>query len=258
MAVLVSDLPHSAFTMLRNCWLRDSRVSYKAKGLLGYLRSHAAGYRVSQAQIVRESADGRDAVVTGLRELEAAGYLTRIPHKGPGRFAEDDYAITDPFDAAGQLIPRDRRETRAAAPTDTRETLQIGLSDTENPGRKIPPIEEQGEETRVPTEPLSLVPPPPDPFDEFWQAYPRKVGKADAQRAWSRAVRKTNPDKILAGLHGYPFDTSRAQFVPHPATWLNGARWEDDPSAVAPVAPSGNGHTPYRDPTTPAAYTGPF
>jgi hypothetical protein len=79
-------------------------------------------------------------------------------------------------------------------------------------------------------------------FEEFWAAYPRKIGKRDAERAWPAACRRTDAAKILDVLQRYPFDTDpeRRRFIPYPATWLNQSRWEDDLEAVA----AGNGHRP--------------
>jgi hypothetical protein len=68
-----------------------------------------------------------------------------------------------------------------------------------------------------------------DLFDAFWEKYPKKVAKADAQRAWAKAIKKTPPAEIIAGLErllpGFSPDLS---FVKGPAAWLNGQRWTDD------------------------------
>jgi len=72
---------------------------------------------------------------------------------------------------------------------------------------------------------------PPDRFEEWWKAYPRRVGKGAARKAYASALRKTSAEALLAALVGYPFDRDM-KFVPHPSTWLNGERWTDD--AVAP------------------------
>jgi hypothetical protein len=72
-------------------------------------------------------------------------------------------------------------------------------------------------------------------FEAFWQDYPKKVGKAAVVAWWSR----TNPDDellmlILDGLDKWrEVWTSRGtelRWIPHPMTWLNARRWEDDPS----------------------------
>jgi hypothetical protein len=155
MAVVVDELPCAAFTMLRNCWLRDVRIGYKAKGLLGYLRSHATGYRCSQAQMVRESSDGRAAVRAALDELEAAGYLERIHTRDGGRYAETDYRMRDPFDAYGHLSKTDTPDGRRSPETAPGTEIEPGTGGTvsDYPRRKIAPIEEQGEKnTPSPTE----------------------------------------------------------------------------------------------------------
>lgn len=73
----------------------------------------------------------------------------------------------------------------------------------------------------------------PTSFDTFWAAYPKRVGKADALKAW-KAI-KPSPqlvDIILAAL-GQQARTQQWQdeggrFIPHPATWLRRAGWDDE------------------------------
>lgn len=69
----------------------------------------------------------------------------------------------------------------------------------------------------------------PDGFSEFWIAYPRKVGKGEAEKSW----RKLRPDlaTVLAAIDQAKktdqWRKDNGQFIPHPATWLNQRRWED-------------------------------
>jgi hypothetical protein len=70
-------------------------------------------------------------------------------------------------------------------------------------------------------------------FDRFWDAYPRHTGKANALKAWAKLeADDALLDVILASLswqREQPAWTKDAgAFVPHPATWLNGRRWEDE------------------------------
>lgn len=91
---------------------------------------------------------------------------------------------------------------------------------------------------------LAVVPDPDDvdaEFAEFWERYPRKVGKAKALLAFRKA-RRTTPLPVIA--HGLvsqlPYLTSREKsYVPHATTWLNGQRWADRPEDLAAAAPSG-------------------
>lgn len=74
-------------------------------------------------------------------------------------------------------------------------------------------------------------------FEAMWAAYPRKEGKADAEKAF----RKLAPDaaqlaEILAAIERQKaspqWREEGGKFVPHCSTWLNGRRWEDQPAAT--------------------------
>jgi hypothetical protein len=78
-------------------------------------------------------------------------------------------------------------------------------------------------------------------FDEFWSLYPRKVGKEQARKAYRSAVlrSKVDPDCIIAGLktqlaflRNQRTRDPRQDFCPHPSSWLNAGRWEDEVSAA--------------------------
>jgi len=71
-------------------------------------------------------------------------------------------------------------------------------------------------------------------FEAFWKAYPKKTAKQDAEKAFA----KINPDQPLFALmmdslsracRSADWQKDGGQFVPYPATWLNGRRWEDLP-----------------------------
>ena len=72
-------------------------------------------------------------------------------------------------------------------------------------------------------------------FQAFWSTYPKKAGKIAAEKAFEKAVKTVgNPTPILEGARRLRDDPNlptgaEARFIPHPATWLNQGRWEDDP-----------------------------
>jgi uncharacterized protein YdaU (DUF1376 family) len=101
--------------------------------------------------------------------------------------------------------------------------------------------ESDKEEKKPPTPFLELSPPKPQAapagdFDAFWKAYPRRVGKDAARKAFTAAVKRSSVAAVMAGLQAARF-SSDPQFVPHPATWLNQGRWADE-APVAPVEPA--------------------
>lgn len=72
-------------------------------------------------------------------------------------------------------------------------------------------------------------------FDDFYALYPRKVARKDAARAWARL---DLPSRVAAFLglldwrRVWEFEQSRrddaANYLPYPASWLNGERWTDE------------------------------
>lgn len=72
-------------------------------------------------------------------------------------------------------------------------------------------------------------------FARFWQAYPKKIGKQAARKAFLRA--EVPLDTLLSALErqrGDPqWQRENGRFIPHPVTWLNQARWEDEAAGPA-------------------------
>lgn len=77
-------------------------------------------------------------------------------------------------------------------------------------------------------------------FDSFWSAYPRKVGKKAALTKW----KQINPnDALIAKImqavesHKQSDDWTRdnGKYIPHPSTWLNQGRWDDELEPAKPT-----------------------
>ncbi|QQS59661.1 DUF4373 domain-containing protein [Candidatus Peregrinibacteria bacterium] len=68
-------------------------------------------------------------------------------------------------------------------------------------------------------------------FKEFWDSYPKKRSKQKAQEKFLKIPREFLP-KILRAVReqkeSHEWQKDGGQFIPHPTTWLNGKRWEDD------------------------------
>ena len=79
-------------------------------------------------------------------------------------------------------------------------------------------------------------------FSDFWKAYPRKVAKANALKAWTKlAPDEALTRQIIAAVEAFRLSPDwlkdNGAFIPHPATFLNGRRWEDELSPSPPAQP---------------------
>lgn len=76
-------------------------------------------------------------------------------------------------------------------------------------------------------------------FDTFWEGYPRKTGKGAAEKIW----RRIKPSHLVVGkmllaigkqMKTVQWQKDDGQFIPHPSTWLNQKRWEDEVQSDKP------------------------
>ena len=67
-------------------------------------------------------------------------------------------------------------------------------------------------------------------FVDFWQIYPKKVGKGAARTSFYKALKKVPYDTIKKALINFveKTDGKDKEFLPHPTTWLNQERWDDE------------------------------
>ena len=76
-----------------------------------------------------------------------------------------------------------------------------------------------------------------DDFLEFWQAYPKKVGKGAAWSAWKKTKKQRPPNgRVVEAVNtqkrSEQWRKDDGQYIPNPATWLNQHRWEDEAEAA--------------------------
>jgi hypothetical protein len=65
-------------------------------------------------------------------------------------------------------------------------------------------------------------------FAVFWSLYPRKTAKIAAQKAWDKNHCDAIAERICTALKKQLPHWTDAKFIPHPATWLNAGRWDDE------------------------------
>lgn len=84
--------------------------------------------------------------------------------------------------------------------------------------------------------------PTDDEFEAFWKAYPRRTEKGNARKAFEKAFTNLREqysiaeviEKIMSGVDAYA-ENADPDYLCHPATWLNGCRWDDEPASIGKV-----------------------
>ena len=96
---------------------------------------------------------------------------------------------------------------------------------TNNIRHKTEDIEHKTEDDIPPKSPSTG-----DAFERFWSVYPRKIGKQSAKRAFERV--KVPLETLVTAVERQKcsdqWTRNNGQFIPHPATWLNQGRWDDE------------------------------
>ncbi|MFD0404989.1 hypothetical protein [Kitasatospora sp. NPDC127116] len=179
------------------------------------------------------------------RENAQNEYFIHIPPGSPS-----DLAKTDMTPNSHQSDPRSapdlgRQTTQGGSPSDLAEPREIRTSDP----RSAPDLGRQAT-TRVPGLSENTH---PEPFDTFWAAYPKRVGKGTARKAWAAALKRgADPQAIITAATRHAAAWTAAgtdrQWIPYPSSWLNGERYDDDQLPVArPATPQQPQQQTYAD-----------
>jgi hypothetical protein len=118
-----------------------------------------------------------------------------------------------------------QNESKTKADTDTDTD-----TDTE-PEKELPPNPPRGEMSKQQE----------TQFETFWSAYPRKEGKGAARSWWAKKKPASDlVDQMLVSVEGWKrslqWQRDNGQYIPHPNTWLNQSRWEDEIPPAASAA----------------------
>ena len=72
-------------------------------------------------------------------------------------------------------------------------------------------------------------------FEEWWDSYPRKVGKLAAMKAYAKARKTATAQELREGIGRYMKHKPSYADYAHPQTWLNQGRWMDQYGAERPM-----------------------
>lgn len=229
------------FTVLPTAMLRDPRLSLKTKGLFSVMISLPEGWTYSVSGLAVINNVGRDAIRSALKEMEAAGYLTRErAHGERGKFAGNVYTIREesskPLPLPGNPAmgaPSSGFPAAGDPPSDNPTQSNIDQSSKD---QVIPPKAPQGGRADADGKPkrrsAKSVPDwEPERFEAFWRYYPRHEDRVSAAREWDRL----EPDDALIDAMARALkrqmaseDWRKGIGIPYACRWLRHRRWEDE------------------------------
>ena len=201
------------FAQVPNSAIRDPEISPNAFRLLAYLMSHKEGYELTYGQIERQTTLGRYAINEAIRVLTDKGWLrTERTKKDNGQFGPTSFHILDPEVVDSVADDSSVGDSTMEQPTDNKNTNSL-------------------ENTKDKEQHLKA-------FDEFWKLYPKKIAKADALKAWNKAIKVKTAERLLELTKAYaegklPED----KYIPYPASWLNKGLYESVEVAEAKPLP---------------------
>lgn len=238
MSIIRAPRPEGNFYLLNKAISEDRRLSWAARGVLVFLLGKPDHWEVSTHHLINQTADcigkgsGRDAVRGLIKELEQAGYLQiSMERTEAGEFGGRSYTVSESpaTDYPGPVQPS------PANPPLVSTDVQQGLNEaarTEKPVATKDPLEG---------------------FDRFYKLYPRKQKRPAAESAWKKLAPDADlQQQILTALAkqaaSIEWLKSGGQFIPHPASWLNGKRWEDEVGSAAGARQSAYSGLPQHTP----------
>ena len=185
------------FAQVPNSAIRDPEISPNAFRLLAYLMSHKEGYELTYGQIERQTTLGRYAINEAIRILTNKGWLkTERTKKDNGQFGPTSFHILDPEAVDSIADDSSAGHSTMEQPTDIKNTNYL-------------------ENTKDKEKHLKA-------FDDFWNLYPKKVAKADALKAWNKAIKRKSLDELLKLTKVYSEGKlPDMTYIPYPASWLN-------------------------------------
>lgn len=192
---------------------QDDAVKLLAIGLLNFADDE--GYFYAEPKMVRAALRPLDEDSTIVRrsieQLEKIGYVITCQHPTHGLLGRivsftDHQRIDRPRESKIQSIWPKKPSTINRRSFDDHSPLE-GKGKEQGTGKVIS-----------------------DAFDQFWAAWPKKKAKVDAQKAFAKC--KVPLEVLLSAIlrqsRSDEWKKDNGKYIPHPATWINGRRWEDD------------------------------
>jgi hypothetical protein len=194
--------------------------------ILADIKGHKGCYP-SHTTVAERCGCKRNAVVRHMKILESEGWVTVQRRGSGGMQTSNDYTLNLDREAVSL-------EYNAVSERDNPCIPKIQPLYPIDTPPCIPEIHETPSIKHPSKHPVKHTPLPPSGFDEFYSAYPKKADRQGAEKAWN----KLNPDHaLIIRIHKDLIDrverghwcTAKGKvYIPGPAPYLNGHKWQDE------------------------------
>lgn len=183
------------YTQIPNDWVRDSRLSLKAIGLLAQIMSHKPGWNLSIRSIARINETGVGTIKSAVEELEQFGYLERSKdqlHNEDGTFADYVWTTADPFQ--NPVTVKTAHGKQDTKKTITKKNILKELTTKATPIPDDFAITEDMRTWASEKHPQVDIEKATLNFIDYWKSKPKDNKQLDWKRTWQRWIRTTRPE----------------------------------------------------------------
>ena len=188
--------------MVPTDFLRDSRISLKAKGLLSFLLSLPSDWVIYKTKLTEHFSDGKESINSAWLELEALGYIQSVRMIGENGLSR----------GFNYIVYYEPLSTESGKPDVGKS--DIGKTDIRKPASTYIDITKKEITNKY-------------IFSDFWNSYNKKVDKKQAEAVWNKM---SDADQILAveGMNNHKSGRDQ-KYWRDPIRYLRDRRWEDEP-----------------------------
>ena len=201
------------YTRISNATLQDTRLSFKARGLLAYILSLPDDWSINVTHLETQSPQGKEAIYSALKELSELGYMRKeILRNEAGQIDGHRWiAFNNPSSDPERQKPCAGGMLGQVEPATTKEISEVKKKERNKEAEKL----------------VQAI--------DVYNLYPRKVARADGLRAISKAIDKIGYEELRKHVAEYAaavatWPQEQRGFAPYPASWINDERWNDDRS----------------------------
>ena len=213
------------FTVMSNYHFKDKRLSLKAKGLLSQMLSLPDSWDYTIAGLVAINKENETAIKGALSELKEFGYLT-VTKLTPDKTESGRFEYI--YDIYEQPSRNPQVEKQGI------ENLPVESLAVENQGQlNTKQLSTNNKISNINISPSSEVMNNADIwFMNFWNIYPKKVGKANAMKKFKTKCKNEKQYSFIMNALKIQIETTYSKrekkYIPDPATWINQERWNDE------------------------------